>query len=129
MAARAKKNGYTDWETSEGLAKIEEWAGKGLMLSDVAHNMGITRTTLFEWRKKSPAIENALKKGGSVADERVENALYKAACEGNITAQIFYLKNRKPYEWRDKRETELSGSGSVSFAWDGAKKKGGGDNG
>lgn len=28
---------------------------------------------------------------------------------GDTTAQIFWLKNRKPNEWRDKRETELSG--------------------
>ncbi|ANK59826.1 hypothetical protein [Loigolactobacillus backii] len=27
----------------------------------------------------------------------------------DTTAQIFWLKNRKPKEWRDKRETELSG--------------------
>ena len=27
----------------------------------------------------------------------------------DTTAQIFWLKNRKPQEWRDKRETELSG--------------------
>lgn len=27
----------------------------------------------------------------------------------DVTAQIFWLKNRKPGEWRDKRETELTG--------------------
>ena len=27
----------------------------------------------------------------------------------DVTAQIFWLKNRKPAEWRDKRETEISG--------------------
>ncbi len=27
----------------------------------------------------------------------------------DTTAQIFWLKNRKPDEWRDKKETELSG--------------------
>ncbi|WP_353106242.1 helix-turn-helix domain-containing protein [Acetoanaerobium noterae] len=28
----------------------------------------------------------------------------------DTTAQIFWLKNRKPQEWRDKKETELSGN-------------------
>lgn len=32
----------------------------------------------------------------------------------DTTAAIFWLKNRKPKEWRDKRETELSGSVDVS---------------
>ncbi|WP_285011998.1 helix-turn-helix domain-containing protein [Lactococcus formosensis] len=32
----------------------------------------------------------------------------------DTTAAIFWLKNRKPKEWRDKRETELSGNVGVS---------------
>ena len=32
----------------------------------------------------------------------MENALYKNAIDGNITAQIFWLKNRKPDKWREK---------------------------
>lgn len=114
--------GITAWETDENLAKIEEWAGKGLMLEDIAHNMGISRPTLYNWREKSPAITAALKRGGDVADERVENALYRAACEGNITAQIFWLKNRKPFYWRDKRETEIAGNGKLELTWDDQKK-------
>jgi hypothetical protein len=27
----------------------------------------------------------------------------------NVTAQIFWLKNRKPEEWRDRKETEITG--------------------
>ena len=34
----------------------------------------------------------------------------------DTTAQIFWLKNRKPQEWRDKRETELSGGIALSDA-------------
>ena len=114
---KAKYNGFVDWEDKESLQKIEDWAGKGLMLADIAANMCISRTTLYDWRQKSPAIANALKRGNSIADERVENALYKAACEGNITAQIFWLKNRRPYDWRDKRETAISGDGKLEFTW------------
>lgn len=32
----------------------------------------------------------------------------------DTTAQIFWLKNRKPNEWRDKHETELSGGVNTS---------------
>ena len=34
----------------------------------------------------------------------VENALYKAAINGNVTAMIFFLKNRRPDKWRDRKE-------------------------
>lgn len=32
----------------------------------------------------------------------------------DTTAQIFWLKNRKPKEWRDRKETEISGSMAVT---------------
>lgn len=32
----------------------------------------------------------------------------------DTTAQIFWLKNRKPHDWRDKKETEISGSLDIS---------------
>ncbi len=32
----------------------------------------------------------------------VENALWVAAQNGNITACIFWLKNRRPGKWRDR---------------------------
>lgn len=132
MAARAKKNGYTDWENEEGLAKIEAWAGEGLTKAEIAHNCGVSRNAFCEWRKKSPCIEGAIKRGEEAAIDLVENALFSAACSGNITAQIFFLKNRRPDLWKDKRDTEISGNGSLSFAWDGNKgkgDKGGGNNG
>jgi hypothetical protein len=37
----------------------------------------------------------------------------------DVTAQIFWLKNRKPDEWRDKKETELSGGLDVNNPFDG----------
>ena len=32
--------------------------------------------------------------------------MLKNALSGNITAQIFWLKNRKPKQWKDKVEVE-----------------------
>ncbi len=34
----------------------------------------------------------------------------------NPTAAIFWLKNRKPDEWRDRKETEVSGVLNISDA-------------
>ena len=39
-----------------------------------------------------------------VVDFEVENALLKNALDGNVTAQIFWLKNRKKNQWREKQE-------------------------
>ena len=39
-----------------------------------------------------------------IYDDEVEEALHKKALEGDTTAMIFWLKNRRPNDWRDKRE-------------------------
>ena len=70
----------------------------------IADNLGIGLSTLKKYRKKSVAIRAALKKGREVSDYHVENALYNAAINGNVQAMIFWLKNRKPQQWKDKKE-------------------------
>lgn len=37
----------------------------------------------------------------------------------DVTAQIFWLKNRKPDVWRDKKETELSGGIDIQNPYEG----------
>lgn len=127
---------YDEWLTDEGLIKIEGWARDGLIDEQIAHNMGIGRTTLYDWKNKFPNISNALKGGKEVIDRQVENALLKRALgysydeitqesvdgvlevtkvvmkqvSPDTTAQIFWLKNRKPKQWRDKQDIEHSGN-------------------
>lgn len=120
------KGKYEYWITPEGLLKIEGWARDGLTDEQIAKNMGITAKTLYAWKNKYGEICKSLKRGKEVVDRLVENALLKRALgysyteityEGGVetkrvvkevvpdtTAQIFWLKNRKPEEWRDKRE-------------------------
>jgi len=67
----------------------------------IAHNIGITYTTLYDWKNKFPEFAKALKKGKEVVDYAVQNALLKKALGGDTVAMIFWLKNRKPSQWRD----------------------------
>lgn len=129
------KGKYHYWITDEGLLKLEGWARDGLIDEQIAHNIGITAKTLYEWKNRYREISEALKKGKEVIDIQVENALLKRALgykytetrterEGSVltkvvttvkevvpdtTAQIFWLKNRKPDKWRDRRDYDISG--------------------
>ena len=131
------KGKYQEWLEPEGLLKIEGWARDGLTDEQIAHNIGISRETLNQWKNKFSDISDTLKRGKEVVDRQVENALLKRALgyeyeevkekfENGIclertitkkevvadtTAQIFWLKNRKPDEWRDKPEVEQSTGG------------------
>lgn len=100
------KGKYQEWLTEQGLTRIKGWAMDGLTDEQIAHNMGISRKTLCEWKEKYSDICDTLKETKDVADRNVENALYQAALSGNTTAMIFWLKNRKPDKWRKKREED-----------------------
>ena len=93
---------YDYWLTEDGLILLQGWARDGLTDDQIAQNMGIGYSTLQTWKGKYQDIQDTLKKGKEVVDFEVENALLAAALEGNTTAQIFWLKNRKPKKWRDK---------------------------
>lgn len=96
------KGKYEYWRTTDGLILLQGWARDGLKDEQIAHNIGIRRTTLYDWKNKYPDINDALKKGKEIVDYEVENALLKRAKQGDVTAQIFWLKNRRPEKWRDK---------------------------
>lgn len=103
MVAKGK---YEKWLEPENLILIDGWARDGLTDEQIAKNMGISYSTLKDWKNKYSAISAALKKGKEVVDYQVENALLLSALDGNTTAQIFWLKNRRPDKWRDKQKDD-----------------------
>lgn len=130
------KGKYQEWLTKEGLLRLQGWARDGLSDEQIATNMGITDSTFYEWKKKYSEISEVLKEGKDVVDRQVENALLKSALgykydevteerrddmlvvtkvvhkevQPNTTAQIFWLKNRKRAEWRDRVENAITGA-------------------
>ena len=129
------------WLTEDGLLLLEGWAREGLTDEQLAEKMGIGARTLYDWKLKYPQISQALKKGKEVVDIQVENALLKRALgydfqeekieksdkDGvkvvqtvkhtppDTTAQIFWLKNRRPDRWRDKPELTAADEGGVQI--------------
>lgn len=96
---------YKKWLKQENLLLLQGWKRDGLTDEQIAHNIGIRRETLYDWIKKYPNISNALKMGKEQANFIIENALFKKAKNGHVTAQIFWLKNN----WRDKyNDSQLS---------------------
>ena len=93
-----------EWLEEDKLTLLQGWARDGLTNEQIANNIGINVKTLYDWKNKESNIRNALKEGREVVDFLVENALLKSALEGNVTAQIFWLKNRKKEQWREKQE-------------------------
>jgi hypothetical protein len=133
-----RKGRYEEWLTEDGLTRLTGWARDGLTNIQIAQNIGVGERTFSEWVTRFPAISSALKKGKEPVDIQVENALLRRALgydyeetitevedlgggrtkkhvrkvtkhvPADTTAQIFWLKNRKPKQWREKMEAAVN---------------------
>ena len=149
MARRGQKGKYAYWITEPGLLTIEGWAREGLLDKDIIAKIGVSTGTFYEWLVRFPEIREALKKGKAPVDVQVENALLKRALgyeydektiEKNdmgeektkivrrymapdVTAQIFWLKNRRPDRWRDKQVLDMTDEGKLDALVKGLKNE------
>lgn len=107
-------------------AKIAALYGAGKTDKQVADAIGVAVRTLQYWKASQPEFLHSLKEGKDVADELVVSSLFRRATgythpeekifqfEGrvvraktskhyppDVTAAIYWLKNRRPEEWRD----------------------------
>ena len=95
------------YETTHGAAYITSLYRQDMTDEQVAKELHITRDTLMKWIRASRESDNpifamAVDLGKRTTDTLVENKLFAAAMKGNVTACIFWLKNRKPQVWRDR---------------------------
>lgn len=91
-------------EIKEKFPLIEGWAKEGLTDEQISKNLGISKVTFYKYKASCSELNELLKKSKEVVDYEVENALYKSAIGGNVSAMIFWLKNRRPDKWKDKKE-------------------------
>ena len=101
------KGKYQKWLEPDNLLRLSAWARDGLTDKDIADNMDINVSTLYEWRKKYPKIDEALKKSKDVADIKVVNALFKK-CIGFKTTirRAFKIKDVIYKDGKRIKETE-----------------------
>ena len=113
--------------------EVAELCQNGATDEEVADYLGVSARTVYRWQNKYPEFCQALKAGKEVADERVVRSLYHRATgytfdavkilvvdkevqqvpykehvPPDTTAAIFWLKNRRPAEWREKSETSAT---------------------
>ncbi len=104
--------------------------------ADLALHFEVAISTITLWKAGHPDFSASIKTGKSEADDRVEASLYRRAVgysqqavriflpkgapapvyaeyveavAPDVTAAIFWLKNRRPEAWRDRINHELTG--------------------
>jgi len=125
--------------------QAEKIALLGATDQEVADFFDVEVRTIYRWKHEHPEFCQALKVGKDVADDRVERSLYqkaigyeqdevkifmpanseapvyapfRAKIAPDTTAGIFWLKNRRSGQWRDKQEVDHTHSLSeAAAAW------------
>jgi hypothetical protein len=104
--------------TPELIKKIETLAAQGLTQEQICSCIGWSRDTLWRKKKLHSDMADAIKKGKDKGLAVITNALFEKAKKGDTVAQIFYLKNRSPDEWKDRRDNTFTGAngGPIKFS-------------
>ena len=93
--------------------KIKELASlfktKACNVSAMCEALGISRQSWYQWKIKSPDFADAIKETEASMIDFAETQLFKNIAAGKETSLIFYLLNRAPDRWQDKRNIEVKG--------------------
>jgi hypothetical protein len=123
----------------EFVAQAEKLCALGATDLELADFFGVDVATLYRWKISHPEFCESIKAAKVAADERVERSLYARATgythdavklfcyEGAVVeapyrehvppdtgACAFWLKNRRPSEWRDRQDVNHSGSVEIT---------------
>lgn len=90
---------------------VEQYASEGLTEEQVAECFGVSRATIQRRKAEDEAFEAAYKRGQASGIQKVANALFGAAMDGNTTAMIFFLKSRAG--WKETNVQEFSGTAPI----------------
>lgn len=118
----------------EYITQAEKLCALGATDIELADFFGVDIRTLYRWKADNDEFCHALKAAKEVADERVERSLFARAngyehdevdirvvggqlvqtpirkfYPPDTTAAIFWLKNRRPDQWREKQDVQHTG--------------------
>jgi len=110
MAEKSKKNpkGAGRKRIDIKPETVEQLAAQGLGPVQIARALGVSWGVIDRNRKRSKEFNDALENGRAKGLAKVTNSLFKSANDGNVTAQIFYLKNRDEKNWKDRASIDTN---------------------
>lgn len=143
-AASAEKHaGGRPTVYDDGYAKqVKKLCELGATDQEIADFFDVDVRTIYRWKHDHDEFCQAMAMGKSVADERVERSLYqraigyeqddvkifmpanapapvyapyRAKVAPDVAAAIFWLKNRRRDEWRDKLDHEHTGKDGAAL--------------
>lgn len=98
---------WQEWaENENNLAVLTAWARAGFNDEEISKHIGISRSTLSDWKKKHESIKIALSTGKEFADRMVENSLYKMTQGFNVKVTKAFKVRKTEYDETGKKKSE-----------------------
>ena len=137
MADELVKPGHPTDYSPKFCQKAASLCVNGATDEELAQAFDVSARTIYRWKAAHPEFCQAVKAGKDLADERVVRSLYHKAVgytfdavkifmpanspspvyaeyqehvPPDTAAAMFWLKNRRPDDWRDKTTQEVTGA-------------------
>lgn len=101
---RNKFGKFGERQRKKYLDALRSGVGKG----EAARAAGVSRDLVRLYRTHHPSFLDDEAEAIDAATDRVENALFKAALDGNVTACQVWLYNRRANAWKDQRSLKAT---------------------
>lgn len=98
---------FYDWMNKK--PDISDTIKKAMAIPDKKVENALFKTATGSFRYTERHYEQIKDAKGKATEMQLVKTVKKRGLP-NVTAQIFYLKNRKPEEWKDRHELGLSGN-------------------
>ena len=95
--------------TPEKREALLQSLGAGASRLRACEAAAIGRRTFYTWLNDDDDFRTDVEAAEAGCTMSVEDALYRKALDGNTTAMIFWLQNRAPDRWQDRRNLRVSG--------------------
>jgi hypothetical protein len=136
MSKQKKRVGRPSPYKEQYCDQVEKLCKLGATDKDIADFFEVNEDTIYEWKKVHPKFSESIKAGKTLADLTVSDSLFKRATgyeheedvifndkgvplivptkkryPPDTTAMIFWLKNRQPEKWRDRKDIDMTSKG------------------
>lgn len=114
---------HFNWDDPKLPNMFQHLSGQAISPEDICKVLGITKEEFDFNIAQRPMLRFAMDMGPVFADAAVINKLYETALSGNVSAQQFWLKNRRKSDWGDKLNIEVTGRIDLQAVLDQARRR------
>ena len=112
---RKRTDRYRPKLTKEARGQVVAALRVGADVGMAARAVGVCRAALYKLMERDSTFKEEVDEARSFADEVIVKRLYEKAKDGDVKAIVFWLKNRKRHEWRDRHEHQVDHRGAIDL--------------